>query len=100
MIDHSLTGFRIFLIAMTILAVVATLEAVKRTATPERPQPPSSACVAAQEATVADCRREYENLHYDAGAVNYLREERLIEYPLCKRIGGAAFFACNNYGKE
>lgn len=58
------------------------------------------ACKAAQESATQQCRIEYENKWYNAGATTYMRSEHLKDIPLCNRVGEAALLACNRYGKE
>lgn len=56
-------------------------------------------CEAGAKSAREQCATEMENRWYDGGAVSYMREDRIKDFPLCERIGRAAFFGCSNYGK-
>ena len=84
--------------------VLAVLCGIMLTAAAIAPPPVSSLkitpiapqCSFVRDKTIAECRMQYEERYYDAGASNYPRGEKKIGIDICTHVGEAAFFACTS----
>ena len=86
----------LLLAALMALTAHAVWQAHKAAPTPIAITMIAPQCSFVRDKTIEECRQQYENRYYDAGAENYPREEKKIGIALCARVGEAAFFACTS----